>query len=107
MGGELLPTRPRPTPQVMVAEGVIEQLGLVEPRGVGGREPGTPPTPTGPEVILGHPGGVAGVAILDQVHTPQVVMPMPERLQLLDIMQGVLRLDARRLHPTGVDDQET
>ena len=60
MGDELLPTRPRPAPQVVVAEGVVEDLGLVEPGRMGRCEPGTPPTMTGPEVVSCQPGGVAG-----------------------------------------------
>ena len=46
MGDELLPTRPRPAAQVMVAEGVVENFSLIKPRRVGRCEPRTPPTTT-------------------------------------------------------------
>ena len=39
-------------PQVVIAEGVVEDLGLVEPGRMGRCEPGTPPPATGPQVLL-------------------------------------------------------
>src|SRR5271165_2662506 len=106
MSDELLPTRPRPAPQVVVAEGVVEDLGLVEPGRMGRCESGTPPPVTGPEVLSRQPGGVAGVAVVNQVHASQVMMATPESPQLLDIVLRVLRLEARRFHPAAVNDQE-
>src|SRR5271157_5924487 len=52
MGDELLPIPPRPSPQVVVAERVVEDLGLVEPGCVGWCEPRTPPPATGSQVLL-------------------------------------------------------
>src|SRR5664280_2044959 len=94
MGDELVTARPRTPPQVVVTEGVVEQLGLIQPGGMGGCEPGTPPPATGPEVVPGRPGGMTGVAVLDQVHASQVSVAMTELLQLLDVMSRVLGLDA-------------
>ena len=90
----------------MVAEGVVEDLGLVEPGRMGRCESGTPPPVTGPEVLSRQPGGVAGVAVVNQVHASQVMMATPESPQLLDIVLRVLRLEARRFNPAAVNDQE-
>ena len=106
MSDELLSTPPRPAPQVVVAEGIVEDLGLIEPGRMGRSEPGTPPPATGSDVLLRQPGGVAGIAVVNQVHTPQVVMAMPESFQLLDVVGRVFGLDARRFHPAAVNDQE-
>ena len=106
MGDELLPIPPRPSLQVVVAEGVVEDLGLVEPGRMGWCEPGTPPPATGPQILLREPCRVAGIAVVNQVHASQVMMATPESLQFFDIVHRVLRLDARRLHQAAVNDQE-
>jgi hypothetical protein len=106
MGDELLPTRPRPASQVVVAEGIVQDLCLVEPGGMGRGEPRTPPPPTRPEVVSCPAGGMARIAIVDQVHAPQVMMATPESLQLLDVMRRVFPLDACRFHPAAVNDQD-
>src|SRR5438128_1349025 len=98
MGDELLPTRPRSSSQVVVAEGVVEDLGLVEPGRMSRCEPGTPPPATGSEVRARPPGGVAGITVVNQVHALQVSMATPESLQLRGVVRRVLRLDARRFH---------
>ena len=63
---EQLTTRPRCTPQVAMPEGPDQQLRLIQPRGMGRREPWSPPVATAPPVG----GRVAGcrtrVAILDK-----------------------------------------
>ena len=106
MGDELLPIPPRPSPQVMVAEGVVEDLGLVEPGRMGRCEPGTPPPATGPQILLRELCRVAGVAVVNQVHAAKVMMTTAESLQFFDIVHRVLRLDARRFHQAAVNDQE-
>src|SRR6188472_113198 len=68
MGDELLPIPPRSSPQIVVAEGVVEDLGLVEPGRMGRCEPGTPPPATGPQILLRELCRVAGVAVVNQVH---------------------------------------
>src|SRR5208337_1548881 len=106
MGDELLLIPPRPSPQVVVTEGIIEDLGLVEPGRMDRCEPGTPPPATGPQILLREPCCVTGIAVVDQVHALQVMMVTPESLQFFDIVHRVLRLDARRLHQAAVNDQE-
>ena len=106
MGDELLPIPPRSSPQVVVAEGVVEDLGLVEPGRMGWCEPGMPPPATGPQIFLREPCCVAGIAVVNQVHASQVMMATPESLQFFDIVHCVLRFDARRLHQAAVNDQE-
>jgi len=106
MGDELLLIPPRPSPQVVVTEGIIEDLGLVEPGRMDRCEPGTPPPATGPQILLREPCCVTGIAVVDQVHASQVMMVTPESLQFFDIVHRVLRLDARRLHQAAVNDQE-
>src|SRR5271166_293595 len=106
VGDELLPACPRPSPQVVVPEGVVEDLGLIQPGRMGRCEPVTPPPATGLEVLSRQSSGVAGVAVVNQVHAAQLVMATLESLQLPDIVRRVFRLNARRFHPTTVNDQE-
>ena len=70
------------------------------------RESRTPPTATRPEVVSCPTGGVAGIAVVDQVHSPEVMMTTTESLQLLDVMRRIFRLNASRFHPAAVNDQE-
>ena len=57
---EFFPARPRPALQVVVGESMIEQLPLIQPRSMGGRQPGAPPAPAGGEVGRGFRGDVTG-----------------------------------------------
>ena len=77
MGDEFLAACPRTPPQVAVTERVVEQLGLIQPGGMGRCEPGTPPPATG-SAVPGRPGGVTRVAVLDQVHAPQLAVAPTE-----------------------------
>ena len=43
---------------------------------------------------------------MNQVHASQVVVATPEPLQLLDVVSRVLGLNAHRIHPPAVNDQE-
>lgn len=60
-----LTTGPGAAFQVMVAERVIEQFGLIEPGGMDRREAHPPPGVVF-EVGTGGGGGMTGIAILDQ-----------------------------------------
>jgi len=73
---------------------------------VGRCEPRTPPPATGPEVVSCPAGSVAGIAVVDQVHAPQVMVATPESLQLLDGVRRVFPLKACRFHPAAVNDQD-
>ena len=106
MGDELFPTSPRPSPQVAIPEGVVEDLGLVQPGRMGRCEALTPPPATGLEVLSRESGGVAGIAVVNQVHTAQLVMATLESLQLPDIVRRVFGLNARRFHPAAMNYQE-
>src|SRR3954454_256215 len=57
---------PRPALQVPEAEGVIEQLRLVQPGGTGRRQSGSPPTATGSEIVRRGLPNVAGAAVVDE-----------------------------------------
>ena len=46
------------------------------------------------------------VVIVDQINSAQLTMPMSECPQLPDIVLGAFRVEARRLHPSAVNDQE-
>jgi len=80
MGDELLLIPPRPSPQVVVPEGIVEDLGLVEPGRMDQCKPATPPPATGPQILLREPCRVAGIAVVNQVHASQVMMATPESL---------------------------
>src|SRR5450631_1004788 len=103
MGNEVFPTCPRSSLQVMVLEGVVQDLRLVEPRCMGRSEAVAPPPATGPEVLSCQSGSVAGIAVVNQVHAAQLVMATLESLQLGDIVHGVFRLNARGFHSAGVN----
>jgi hypothetical protein len=105
MGHERLLTRPRPAPQVVVAECAVENFSLVEPARMGQCEPRTPPPATRPEVVSCPDGGVARIAVMDQVHAPEVMMTTTEPLQPLDVMCRIFRHWACRFHPAAVNDQ--
>ena len=106
MSDERLTTRPRPALQVTEVEGMIQQLRLVQPGGAGRRQAGVPPTVTGGEILLGGPARMAGAAIMDQVDPPKPAVVPSELLQGRDIVIGVVGLQADRLHPPAMNDQE-
>jgi hypothetical protein len=66
----------------------------------------TPPPSTGLEVLSRESGGVAGIAVVNQVHPAQLVMSTLEPLQLPDIVRRIFRVNARRFHAAAVNDQE-
>src|SRR5262245_24995409 len=86
---ELLPAAPRHAPQVAIAERLVPQLGLVEPRGMHGREAGPPPRTVFPEVVRRRAGRVAGITVLDQEHSSQASVAPAKRPQLTDVVLGV------------------
>jgi len=91
VGEVLLTARPRPSLQVALAEGVVEQLPLVQPRGVGRGQPGPPPAMATGEVVRRLGGDVAGTAIGDQEDPPKPAMLPPEALPFRDLVQpGVI-----------------
>lgn len=49
---------------------------------------------------------MAGIAVLDQKHAPQVTMTLTKPLQCLDIMGSVFMRRAGRLHTAAVHDQK-
>ena len=82
---ELRPAAPRSPFEVAAAERIEQQLRLIQPRGMDRGEPTPPPAAAPGQVVRRRRSGMAGVTIVDQVHSPQVAMPTPETLQLLDI----------------------
>src|SRR4029453_5702968 len=68
---ELLPVPPRSSLQVAIAEGMDQQLGLVEPRGPRRGQAGPPPAVASVEIIRRRPGYVARAAVVDQVDASQ------------------------------------
>jgi hypothetical protein len=101
-----LPTRLRLSLQVAASEGVVEQLPLIQPRGMSRGEPGSPLPPAGGEVVLLRPGDVAGPAVMDQEHAPEFEMSPPAAFLCRDAVLGVVGLQADRLHLAHMDDQE-
>src|SRR5262245_4661928 len=87
---ELFPTAPGASLQVAIPERPDQQLRLVQPRGVGRREAGTPPAPARRPVRFRVPRRVAGVAILDQEYPLQVPMPTAESPQLPNVVASIL-----------------
>src|SRR5271165_6755543 len=103
---ELGPTAPRSPLEVVVTECAEQQLRLIEPRGMDRSEATPPPARTARQVVLRLGSCMGRVVIVDQVDTAQVTMPLSERPQLPDVAISALRLKARRLHPSAVNDQE-
>src|SRR5512135_3607846 len=89
-----------------MAEGVIEQFPLSEPRGVGRGQPGTPPALAVGEIVGRLGGDVAGTAVLNQEDPSKSAVLPSERIQRRNVVVSVVGLQADRLHLTGVDDQE-
>ena len=106
MGNKLLATDPRPTPQKVVVERVVEQLGLIEPRGMRRGRAGPPPSSASLEIGSRRRSTMAGAAIVDQEHASEPAMPLPEPPQLLDVVLGIVGSQAHGLHSPAVDDQE-
>src|SRR5438105_802133 len=103
---QFLPTGPRTALEIAALEGSYQQLRLVQPRGVGRREPRSPPIPALQPVRRRIPGGVARVSILDQKHALQSPMPAAKGPQLPDVMLGILGSLHGYLHPARMNDQE-
>jgi hypothetical protein len=106
MGDELFSACPRPSPKIVVPECIVEDLCLIEAGRMGRCEPRTPPPVAGSKVVPCLLGGMAGIAIMDKVHAPQLMMATPEFLQLREVMCSIFRLGARRFHPAVVNDRE-
>ncbi len=49
---------------------------------------------------------MTGIAILDQKHSFQTTMSLPETLQLLDIVRSIFFIYNHRFHLAGMHDQE-
>jgi hypothetical protein len=86
----------------MVAERVIQQLRLVEPGGMDRRETGSPPGVL-LEILMGCGGGMAGVTVLDQKDTPQMMMALLKPAQGLNVVLGVFTRRAGGFHATTMD----
>ena len=99
-------TSPRSPLEVVVTEGVEQQLRFIEPRGVDRGEATPPPAGASHQVVAGLRGRMGRVVIVDQVDAPQVTMPRSERTQLLDVSFGALGVEANRLHSSAMNDQE-
>ena len=99
-------TAPRSPLEVVVTEGVEQQLRFIEPRGVDRGEATPPPAGASHQVVAGLRGRMGRVVIVDQVDAPQVTMPRSERTQLLDVSFGALGVEANRLHSSAMNDQE-
>ena len=65
---QLLPFAPGISLPIALAEGSDQQFRLVQPRGVGWREAGSPPIPAFRPVDGRVPRRVAGVTVLNQEH---------------------------------------
>ena len=103
---ELGSTVPRSSLQVVVTECADQQLRFVEPRGVDRGEATSPPAGASRQVVPRLCGRMGRVVIVDQIDSAQVTMPMSECPQLLDVVLGAFRVEARRLHLSAVNDQE-
>ena len=99
-------TVPRSSLQVVVTECADQQLRFVEPRGVDRGEATSPPAGASRQVVPRLCGRMGRVVIVDQIDSAQVTMPMSECPQLLDVVLGAFRVEARRLHLSAVNDQE-
>jgi len=90
----------------MIAENIIQQLGLIQPGRVSWREARPPPLSLQPEVLRCSRSGVAGVPILNQKHALQSGVSLSKVREFLDIVLGIFLIDAGGLHPTGMDNQK-
>src|SRR6202035_3285125 len=103
---ELFPATTRGTFQVTMAKRADEQFRLVQPRGMGRREAGTPPTSAVRPVRRRSGRGVARVAILDQEHPTQAAVPTAKRSQFSDVVVGIFLWLDDQFHSSAVDDQK-
>src|SRR3954451_8288522 len=103
---EFRPAVPRPPLQVVVTEGAEQQLRLVQPRGPNRGKATPPPTAAARQIVPRLGGRVGRVVIMNQVDSSQVTMPMTERPQLPHVALGALGVEARRLHPSAMNDQK-
>lgn len=99
---------PRPSLQAGEAEGVVDGLPLIEPRGAHQPQPGMPPTPAPAEANGRLAGSRAAAAVHDQEGTPGSMRLSPETLQLRDDALGLVDMQDVRPHPSdvGVPPQE-
>jgi len=105
MVDQCLATWPGATFQVMVAESVIEQFGLIEPGGMDRREAWPPPGVVF-DVLTGGGGGMTGIAILDQEDAAEMSMALMKPLQSLDVMGGIFVRGAVGFHLTAMHHQK-
>ena len=106
MVDELVTTRPRTPLQVATAEGVDQQLRLVEPRRVGRCSAHAPPRAATFQVIRRRGRDVAGTSVVNQEHALQPTVAPAEQPQRLDVVGRVVGSQDAQLHPSGVHDQE-
>src|SRR3954454_14942632 len=74
VGLELSPVLPGRPFQVIVLEGVDEDFRLVQPRGIGRRIPGSPPTTTVGEIASCAGRYVTGATVLDREDAAQLLV---------------------------------
>ena len=92
--------------QVPAVKRVIEQFSLVEPGGTSGRQPGSPPSPTGTKILPRGMAVVAGTAVMDQVDSPKASVVPSEPHQSRYVVISIVGLQADGLHLAGMNDQE-
>src|SRR5262249_42267208 len=80
---QFLSLSPRAPFQVAMPKRSHQQFRLVQPRSVGRRQAGSPPTPAPQEILHRVASRVAGVPVLDQEHPLQAPMPAAEGFQFL------------------------
>src|SRR5208337_642331 len=85
---KLLSAPPRGTFQVTMAERADEQFRLIQPRGMGRRKTGVPPTATVRQVRRRLGRCVARVAILDQERPAQATVAAAKGSQFTDVAPG-------------------
>ena len=69
------------------------------------RETGSPPGVL-LEVLMGGCGGMAGVTVVDQKDTAQMMMALLKPVQSLNVVLGVFTRRAGGFHATTVDDEK-
>jgi hypothetical protein len=106
VGRELLLASPGRPPQVVVFESGEEDLRRIQPRGVGGRATGPPPTTTSGEVSLGVTGRVAGSSVRDEEHAPERPVVLAEPFQLRPVVLTVVGLPEGPFPQPAVGHQE-
>src|SRR6266446_1807410 len=103
---QLFTALPRTPLQIAMPKGSDQQFPLVQPRRMGRREAGTPPTATTRPVRCRFPRRVAGVAVLNQEQPLQSAMPATKSRQGADVVLRVLAGLDGYLHPAAMNDKE-